>query len=222
METSPKPVEVLPDAWLDHRRALWLPTPRALVVADLHWGYAASHRATGNLLPRWGDEQLAATLDALATDYAPAEWIWLGDVLHARAGAPAAEAYLARSPVPVRVILGNHDRGWTAAGTGVRELVRGRCFLHHGDAATAVPPDSIEIIGHHHPAFVWRDGAGARLKFPALVASPTRLILPALSPWAAGTDWSNKLASGEQLWAITTRRIVPLNPLSATALTSRP
>src|SRR5690348_7115505 len=79
--------EVQPGIWLDSRLALWLEPERVLVVADLHWGYAASHRARGNLLPVWGDEQIEARLDALLQDYRPTETLWLGDVVHAAEGA---------------------------------------------------------------------------------------------------------------------------------------
>ena len=87
-------VEILPDVWLDARRAVWLSRPRLLVVADLHWGYAASHRAEGNLLPIWGDDEIAARLRALLADYRPAGMLWLGDSLHTLAGRAAAEAFL--------------------------------------------------------------------------------------------------------------------------------
>ena len=56
------------------------------------------------------------------------------------------------------------------------------------------------------------DGAGTRLKLPALVASPRRLILPAFSPWAAGTTWNNDALPEEILWAIAPSRIFAVKP----------
>ena len=207
---------VAPGILFDSRLALVLEAAHALVVADLHWGYAESHRAAGNLLPGWGDDQIESTLHALLRDYAPEELIWLGDSLHTARSAPGAraraEAFIAASPCPVHVIAGNHDARWALALAG--PLVRGRFVLHHGDrdlpADFHTPTDAIEVIGHHHPAYVHRDGAGARLKLPALVQSRTRLILPAFSPWAAGVAWNNRLACGETLWAASRRRILPI------------
>jgi metallophosphoesterase superfamily enzyme len=69
-----------------------------------------------------------------------------------------------------------------------------------------VPAESCEIIGHLHPAVSWADGAGMRLKMPALVASARRLVLPAFSPWAAGVPWK-KHAAGETIYAISAKRI---------------
>ncbi|HEY3756569.1 MAG TPA: hypothetical protein VGL42_10510 [Opitutaceae bacterium] len=211
MAPPPPPrAEILPEVWLDARLALWLPEVRLLVAADLHWGYAASHRAHGNLLPVWGDGEIAARLDGLIRDYAPAEMIWLGDSLHTLIGADRADAYLACCRAPVTVLSGNHDRKWDRV-SGAMEH-RGRFFFHHGDSDMTPPPGSLEIIGHHHPAATWSDGAGARLKLPALVASAARLILPAFSPWAAGAPWNARLKPTERLWAVSPQRIIPFSP----------
>lgn len=203
--TLPPRLEIRPDVWLDGRLALWLAGPRALVVADLHWGYVESHRAQGNLLPAWGDADIASRLDALIADYAPVELIWLGDSLHTLDGRSAAEAFLRRCPVPVTIVSGNHDARWNPAQRHA-VLRRHGYFLHHGDRSPPVPAGALEIVGHFHPAVSWNDGAGTRLKLPALVASARRLILPAFSPWAAGGPWPPG-AAGETVYGIGTKRI---------------
>lgn len=212
--------EVFPDIWLDGRLALWLAKPRLLVVADLHWGYAASHQASGNLLPSWGDNELAARLHGLIADYRPAEMIWLGDSLHTLAGRGPAEDFLRGCSTPVHILSGNHDRRWkpnlaggsvgTPANSPVElppALNRDGFIFHHGHLPVSVPDGAWEIIGHHHPAIAWNDGAGGRLKLPALVASKRRMILPAFSPWAAGAPWNAQLADDERLFAISPKRI---------------
>ena len=200
--------EIRPGVWLDSRRSLWLAAERLLVVADLHWGYAASHHARGNLLPAWGDDELEQRLRALVTDYQPAEMLWLGDIVHAAEGGARAEKFLRAPPIPTSVLAGNHDRRWPFARE--RSLMRGGYFFHHGDLSTAVPAGAIEVVGHHHPAISLSDGAGTRIKVPALVASPRRLILPAFSPWAAGVPWPNFGDPAETLWAITPKRVFAL------------
>ena len=204
---APRPprLEILPDIWLDARLAVWLATARILVVADLQWGYAVSHRAQGNLLPIWGDADIAQRLALLVADYAPREMIWLGDSLHTLAGRPSADAYLGGCPVPVTILAGNHDFRWSRA-AGSAAIQREQFFLHHGDRPHRVPAGALEIVGHHHPAISWSDGAGARLKLPALVASARRLVLPAFSPWAAGAPWG-PAGPGETIYAIGTKRI---------------
>jgi uncharacterized protein len=208
--SSPTPVrtEIQPGVWLDSRLALWLAHERLLVVADLHWVYAASHRARGNLLPWWGDEDIEDRLGALLVDYAPAEMIWLGDVVHAAEGGARAEAFLSQSRVPVTALAGNHDRRWRSA--GAISTVRGNYFFHHGDTSPVRPTHCMEVIGHHHPAVNWGDGAGSRLRLPALVVSARQLILPAFSPWAAGTPWRSKVPNDETIWAVAPTRIFAL------------
>jgi metallophosphoesterase superfamily enzyme len=216
MAPLPPRLEIRPDVWLDARLALWLAAAKILIVADLHWGYAASHRTQGNLLPLWGDEEIAARLKALIQDYQPSELVWLGDSLHALSGRQGAENFLREVGLPVRILSGNHDKRWSAA-----TLVSHRIdnfFLHHGDRSQGVPEGCLEIIGHHHPAFGWYDGAGARLKLPALIASSRRLILPAFSPWAAGTPWNDAVEAHETLFAIAPKRIFAVPPRGKSAV----
>ncbi|HEX2853782.1 MAG TPA: metallophosphoesterase [Opitutaceae bacterium] len=207
--------EISPGLWLDARLALWFEAHRLLVVADLHWGYAVSHQAHGNLLPSWGDEEVAARLRGLIADYAPDEIIWLGDCLHTIAGREPAETFLRTSGAPVTIVSGNHDRHWrTSFGEAnprgeahPASVTRGGFVFHHGHLELPIPPGGVEVIGHHHPALAWSDRAGGRIKLPALIASPRRLILPAFSPWAAGAAWNPLLEEGETLFAIAPKRI---------------
>lgn len=202
--------EIQPGVWLDSRLAVWLAAERVLVVADLHWGYVATHRARGHLLPWWGDDEIEGRLSMLVADYQPAEMIWLGDVVHAAAGADRAERYLRSAVLPITPLAGNHDRRWR--GAGATSAVRGRWFLHHGDGAPEIPAAAIEMVGHHHPAVTWNDGAGTHLKLPALVVSRTRIVLPAFSPWASGTNWppSSRSEEDETIWAVAPSRIFTL------------
>lgn len=197
-------LEFLPGLWLDTRLALWLAASRTLVVADLHWGFAESHRIRGNLLPAWGDAEIGHRLRSLLADYQPDEMVWLGDSLHTIAGRSAAEEFLQATKAPIVVVGGNHDRRWSRAAE-VNSLRRGPCLLHHGDRVLPATTEETEIVGHYHPAVSWSDGAGTRLKLPALVKSPHRIILPAFSPWAAGSPW--KAAPDEIIYAIGTKRI---------------
>jgi putative SbcD/Mre11-related phosphoesterase len=198
--------EIRPGWWLSADRALYLEMERTLVVADIHWGYAHSHRVAGNLLPLWGNEEIAQRLRRLLHRYRPARMIWLGDSLHTREAADFAERFLAElGELEVIVVRGNHDRAWIRADRAEYRL--GRCLFHHGDRPCELAPDEIEIIGHIHPAVSWSDGAGLRLKVPALVQGPRRIILPSFSDWSAGAAWNDRLGEEETLWLVSSRKV---------------
>lgn len=211
-------IEAQPGVWVDARRALFIESLGALIVADIHWGYAHSHRAVGNLLPIWGDEEIEQTLRGLLADYAPREMIWLGDSVHTVNGRHAAERFLQdhATSTEIVVLAGNHDRRWNRP--QLKSLHREKYFLHHGDdLALAAPSGSIEIIGHHHPAAGLYDGAGLRVKLPAVVVSEKRFILPAFSPWASGVDWTSRLLPDEKLWLLAPSRIFAVSGSRANA-----
>ena len=65
------------------RAAHW-PRRRMLLVADPHFGKAATFRALGVRVPHGTTEGALARLDALVTRLAPARIEFLGDFLHAR------------------------------------------------------------------------------------------------------------------------------------------
>jgi metallophosphoesterase superfamily enzyme len=161
----------------------------------------------GNLLPMWGDREIAGRLRRLLGHYQPERMIWLGDSLHTRQSARVAEDFLATLPPETEVIIlaGNHDRSWPRAD---REEYRlGDCLFHHGDRAREIDPHGIEIIGHLHPAISWSDGAGLRLKLPALVHGSRRIVMPSFSDWSAGLPWNGRLEEDEKLWLISPRKI---------------
>jgi putative SbcD/Mre11-related phosphoesterase len=201
--------EIGPGRWLSADRALYLAAERTLVIADIHWGYAFSHRRVGNLLPLWGNEEIAHRLKRLLRRYTPERMIWLGDSLHTPEAAEFAENFLAElKDVETIVVKGNHDRAWADRD----EYRLGPFLFHHGDRARSCPEDCVEVIGHIHPAISWGDGAGTRLKVPALVHGPRRIILPSFSEWSAGAPWNDRLEEGETLWMVSSRRVWAFPP----------
>ena len=124
--------EIEPGWWLSSGRALFLEAEKTLVVADIHWGYAVSHRRAGNLLPLWGNAETAQRLQRLLDFYRPARMIWLGDSLHTAGSAEAAEEFLsAHAPAEMVILRGNHDRAWGRITADHFRL--SRCLFHHGD-----------------------------------------------------------------------------------------
>lgn len=195
-------LSIAPGITLDARRAVWLAEPRALVLADLHLGYAWAQRQSGNLLPLGPAGEEADLLAALVADYAPERVVLLGDVVHRALALPGLREEICRlmsalAGVPeVEIVLGNHDRALPALLASCdlqirasRELQLGPFLLRHGDDAAAREPgkDGWQLIGHEHPAISLGDGVTA-LKCPCFLIAESLIILPASSRWAAGSD----------------------------------
>lgn len=195
---------------LDGRLALFHERDKWLAVADLHFGYELSQRAAGNLFPLWGMQSVRERLDDLLGDYQPTQLLLLGDLVHDRAAGREFASLVdgLRSETEVILIAGNHDRG-----LGHVDLVESWAsdgfFFHHGHWESE-RTDRVQVIGHHHPAGVVRDGAGLRLKLPAFVQRHDCWIMPAFSPWAGGAEWR---ADDEdvQLWLCSPERILKLD-----------
>lgn len=206
---------------LDGRCALFHRADRWLAVADTHYGYELSRRAAGALFPQVGMEDVRERLLSLITDYRPAELLLLGDLVHDRSGVEPFCDLLAelQARCVVRLIAGNHDRG--LCDHPLREtLRRGEFLFHHGhlELPEALHEDRPqEVCGHFHPAVTLRDGAGLRLKLPALARDQprggkgsARWILPAFSPWAAGGTRAGDAGSIRR-WACHPRGIIPVD-----------
>jgi hypothetical protein len=187
-----------------------------MAIADLHFGYELSQRAAGRLMPMWGMATVERQLCSLLDDYQPRQLIILGDLVHDGAARTAARALVERLSrrAEVIVLAGNHDRQLAGA-VGMQESLKmGGFHFHHGHCAAAAD-GSIQVIGHHHPAGIVRDGAGLRLKLPAFVQNGSCWIMPAFSPWAAGTPW--KADEQSRVWLCSPQRIfaLPAEPVGA-------
>jgi uncharacterized protein len=164
--------QILPGVWLDSRRAVFFEELSLLAIADLHWGYAQSHRASGNLLPLWGDDRIARELNELIESYQPREMLWLGDSLHDLNGRASAERFLAEARCEVTLVLGNHDARWKVGRD--REVRRANFFFHHGNNAAVVEPGVVEVIGHFSSRvrLVGRSGSAHEAARPGAKRAP--------------------------------------------------
>ena len=207
---------VAEDVLLDGRLALLHQRQGWMAVADLHFGYEISQRAAGRLMPFWGMEMIERQLTGLLDDYRPRQLVVLGDLVHDGTARIAARELVTRLSrrCDVIILAGNHDRQLADA-VSMQEDWRTEGFhFHHGHCELEAP-HGIQVIGHHHPAGAISDGAGLRLKLPAFVQQGNCWIMPAFSPWAAGTPWDADAAS--RIWLCTPQRILPFPQLATTA-----
>ena len=181
------------DVLLDSRLAIIHPYSGWMAVADVHYGYEITRRAQGGLFPLWGMGAIETRIRTLLDEHQPNRLILLGDIVDGRAGDSRVARWLKSFPEGCEVVCvrGNHDPAHES-GMDFVDWHREKGFIfHHGHRALAefgisLEDEEIEIVGHFHPSISLGDGAGTRLKLPALVKDGTRWVLPAFSPWAGG------------------------------------
>jgi putative SbcD/Mre11-related phosphoesterase len=206
-------LEITPGIVLDARRAAYLEKENLLAVADLHFGYAWTHRARGQILPLSAPDDTLLRLIALIDDYRPRALVLLGDIVHGVVDvAELREDLLAllsalRERTELTLIAGNHDRHLARliGAPLVQEFRAGPHLLLHGDGtdealamerlAAARIADGMVIFGHEHPAISIGDGVAHHARVPCFLMGASALVLPAFSGWAAGSN----VRSGEYL-----------------------
>jgi DNA ligase-associated metallophosphoesterase len=172
--------------------ALFWPTRKALLVADLHFEKASWFARLGQMLPPYDSIATLAELTALTVSTGAAEIWCLGDSFHDRHGCDrlperAREMLVALTGATRWTwITGNHDPGFAdhCGGTIVEEAeVDGLLLRHEADAAESRP----ELSGHFHPKLRITH-RGRKVSRRCFVATSRKLILPAFGALTGGLD----------------------------------
>ncbi|MEO7911350.1 MAG: ligase-associated DNA damage response endonuclease PdeM [Roseiflexaceae bacterium] len=177
-----EPLALLPE------RALYWPRREMLIVADLHWGKAATFRAAGIPIPAGGTGNDLARLDQALRRTAARRLMLLGDLLHARAGRAETllaqiAAWRARWPaLEITLVRGNHDRGagdpppdWGFTCVNEPYAAAPFVFCHHPHES----PDGYVLAGHVHPAVHLRAAGRQQLRLACFWFGPRIGVLPA-------------------------------------------
>lgn len=170
-------------------RALYWPGAATLVVADLHWGKAATFRAAGIPVPGGATGADLARLDLALERTCARRLVVLGDLFHARAGRIATRTLTElrrwrglRETLEIQLVRGNHDRH---AGDPPADL-RINCV----DAPAFMPPFVLRhepgdvaggyvLAGHVHPGIVLAGPGLQRARLPCFWLGPRGAVLPA-------------------------------------------
>lgn len=214
LELAGEPVRLLAE------RALYWEREHALVVADLHWGKAATFRAAGIPLPPGATADDLARLDRALARTGARRLILLGDLFHAREGR-RAEATLAtvgawRAAHPsldVLLVRGNHDRraGDPPADLGVTVVdaphhLAPFALLHE----PAASPAGYTLAGHLHPGFVMSGPARQRERLACFVIGTRGAILPAFGSFTGTLAMSAR--PDDRVYVIAGDSVIPVNP----------
>jgi DNA ligase-associated metallophosphoesterase len=192
LEIAGESVVLLPE------RALYWPRTETLVVADMHWGKAATFRAGGLALPGGTTTADLERLDRVLCRTAARRLVILGDLFHARAGRIAAPTLAAirawrpaRADVEMLLVRGNHDRH---AGDPPPDLhinaVNAPAFLppfvlrHEPAEAT----EGYTLAGHVHPGVRLAGRGRLRERLPCFFVGSRLAILPAFGSFTGLAD----------------------------------
>jgi uncharacterized protein len=212
LELAGELVRLLPE------RALFWPTACALVVADVHWGKAATFRAAGIPIPGGATRQDLDRLDQAVVRTGARRLIVLGDLFHAKAGRIATRTLAtlrrwreARDTLEIQLVRGNHDRH---AGDPPADL-RINCV----DAPAFLPPfilrhqpapaeQGYTLAGHVHPGIVLAGPGLFRERLPCFVVGENATVLPAFGSFTGLGMITPE--PGERVFVVAEGEVVPV------------
>ena len=206
---------------LDTERTAYWPRRQTLLVADAHFGKAASFRARGVPVPEATTLANLATLDTLLTRHVARRIVFLGDFLHSKeARAPqtlaALDAWRARhAGLDLMLIEGNHDAhaGAPPASLGIEllqePLLDGPFALCHHPAPV---PGSYVLAGHLHPAYRL-SGKNDAVRLPCFWFGENVGVLPAFGDFTGGHTITPGV--GDRVFVVADDRVLQVPGLRA-------
>jgi DNA ligase-associated metallophosphoesterase len=210
-------------ALLASRAALWH-ARNWLIVADAHFGKAATFRARGVPVPHGTTLETLACLDAAIAGTRPTTLVFLGDLFHAaeahsEATLSALRAWRRSNPALDLVLIeGNHDRkaGAPPMDLGIRVeqepwRVDGLAFCHH----PRFVPGAHALAGHLHPAVRISGRADDGVRLPCFWIREGLTVLPAFGSFTGGARIARE--DGDRVVAIGDGRLYEIPPLRSAA-----
>jgi DNA ligase-associated metallophosphoesterase len=188
---------------------------RTLLVADPHWGKAATFRSEGIPVPHGTTADGLARLDATLARVGARRVVYLGDFLHARGG---------RSPATLGAVA-----SWRARHAGVGMLiVRGNHDVHAGDAPPELGIPSLDgplveppfvlvhrpapnesgyvLAGHLHPGAELLGAGRQRERLPCFWFGERVGVLPAFGDFTG--LWSIQPRTGDRVFVVAGDEVV--------------
>ena len=197
-------------------RAVYWPAAKTLLLADLHFGKAATFRAAGLPVPGGTTAKDLLRLSALIGFFNPDRLLVLGDLLHAKASHAVTGQLLdwrqAHAQMAIELVVGNHDlsAGRPAAVLDIRvhdePLVEHGIAFEHEPPAPDAPPELPTIAGHVHPTVRLEDFDGSGVRVPCFVVEEMQMIVPAFGSFTGG--WKMDRTPGRKLYVSAAGRVV--------------
>lgn len=186
----------------DCRRAIYWPSHKVLLTADLHWGKTQYLRQHGIAISDQVFEADLQRLSHLLQDYEVKTLLVLGDLIHHEKALSQGVIHRVadfrnRFPCELILVKGNHDRythfpeSW-----GIVEekefLYKNFLFAHEHRPRIK---KYFQFTGHIHPMMRLRAGFD-EMRLPSFIINDKSCFLPAFSHLTGGQDM--KLQKGEK------------------------
>lgn len=193
---------------------------RCLIVADAHFGKAATFRARGIPVPQGTTRETLSRLSALVSATGATALVFLGDLFHAaEAHADATLAAMrgwrqAHASLHVALVEGNHDlkAGAPPADLGIEVhdepwRVDGLALCHHPQFVAGAHA----LAGHLHPAVRLHGRADDSVRLPCFWMRDGLTILPAFGSFTGGARIDRE--DGDRVIAIAEGRLYEIPSL---------
>lgn len=189
-----------------------------LLVADPHFGKAATFRAAGIFVPEETTAMTLTRLDALLLGTEARRIVFLGDFLHAREGrhpstiSAIEEWRAAHASVAMLLVRGNHDR---RAGDPPESLqidcvdgpeIEGPFALAHHPATVT---NRYVLAGHVHPGARLFGPGRERARVPCFWFGRECAVLPAFGEFTGLADID--AAPGDRVWVTTGEEVISVS-----------
>lgn len=203
-------------AWiLSAQRAAFWCERSWLVVADVHFGKAATFRALGVPVPQGTTAETLTRLSALIDRWQPGTVVFLGDLFHAReahAVPTLAALYEWREryqSLELVLVEGNHDRRAGAPPAALRIHCESDPWRAERFAFCHYPrfvQDARALAGHLHPAVRLHGRADDSLRLPCFWLRDGLTVLPAFGAFTGGAIIDRE--HGDRVIAVAEDRVV--------------
>jgi DNA ligase-associated metallophosphoesterase len=195
-------------------RAAWWARERTLLVADPHFGKAATFRSLGVPVPRGTTADALSRLDTLLHRLDARRILFLGDFLHARRGRSAAtlgavaEWRGRHGRVAMTIVRGNHDReAGDVHAVGIdgvdAPLVEPPFVFTH---VPAVDDTGYGIAGHLHPGADLVGPGRQHVRLPCFWFGSRTAVFPAFGDFTG--LWPVTPATGDRIFVVADGEIV--------------
>ena len=195
-------------------RGVWWARSQTLLVADPHFGKAATFRALGVPVPHGTTGDSLARLDALLQRTDVRRILFLGDFLHARRGRSASTLGLmarwreTHNDVTMTIVRGNHDReAGDVEDLGIASvdapLVEPPFVFAHEPVASDL---GYVVAGHLHPGAVLVGGGRQHAHLPCFWFGSQIAVLPAFGDFTG--LWPVEASPGDRVFVIAGNEIV--------------